>query len=80
VATEKEIRGLKERHSTHLLNQAGVVGVGIEKDEAGGYALAVHVDPSDSESIKRLPDHIEGHRIKYVFSGPFRKLSSTDEA
>ena len=79
MATEQEIRELKERHSPHLLRQAGVVGVGIEKDESsGGYALAVHVDPSNAKAVERLPKQIEGHRIKYVYSGPFRKFSRND--
>ena len=80
MATEQEIREVKRRHSSHLLSQPGVSGVGIEKDEAGEYVLAVHLDTDDPEGRKRLPDEIEGHRVKYVQSGPFRKLPGRDKA
>jgi hypothetical protein len=77
MATEAEIRDLKTRHSSRLLSKPGVAGVGIEKDEAGGYALAVHLDAAGPEALG-LPDEIEGHRVKYVHSGPFQKLPATE--
>jgi hypothetical protein len=77
MATEAEIRDLKTRHSSRLLSKPGVAGVGIEKDDAGGYALAVHLDAADPEALG-LPDEIEGHRVKYVRSGPFQKLPATE--
>jgi len=49
-----------------------VSGVGIEKDDAGDYVLAVHLD--SDEAGKELPAEIEGVPVKYVRSGPFRKL------
>jgi hypothetical protein len=75
MATEQQIRDLKARHSARLLGSRGVSGVGIEKDGEGGYVLAVHLD-DDPESLG-LPAEIEGHRIKYVRSGPFRKFPTT---
>jgi hypothetical protein len=78
MATEHEIRALKSRHSSQLLGRPGVCGVGIEKDEAGGYALAVHLD--DEPEALGLPAEIEGHRIKYVRSGPFRKFPGSDHS
>ena len=74
MATEEEIRQLKRRHSPHLLSHPGVSGVGIEKDDTGGYALAVHLDTDAREALKGLPEEIEGHRVKYIHNGPFRKL------
>jgi len=79
IATEQEIRELKQRHSARLLSQPGVSGVGIEKDDAGEYVLAVHLDSDAPEADKPLPDEIEGYRVKYVKSGPFRKLPVTDK-
>ena len=58
------------------MSQPGVVGVGIEKDESGHYVLAVHLDTDGA--LKKLPDEIEGHRVKYITSGPFRKLADQD--
>lgn len=74
MATEQEIRDLKHRHGAQLLSRPGVSGVGIEKGDAGDYVLAVHVDTDDPEALKDLPDDIEGHAVKYISSGPFRKL------
>jgi len=80
MATEYEVREVKRRHAPHLLKQPGVSGVGVEKDDAGGnYVLAIHLDSDDAEVRKSLPDEIEGHRIKYVYSGPFRKLPSAGQ-
>lgn len=78
IATEQEIRELKHRHSARLLNEPGVSGVGIEKDDAGEYVLAVHLDSDNL--LKALPDEIEGYRVKYIKSGPFRKLPVNDKA
>jgi hypothetical protein len=74
LATEQEIRELKHRHSASLLARPGVSGVGVEKNDSGDYVLAVHVDTDDPEALKQLPEDIEGHAVKYVRSGPFRKL------
>ena len=74
MATEQEIRGLKHRHSASLLARPGVSGVGVEKNDSGDYVLAVHVDTDDPEALKQLPEDIEGHTVKYIRSGPFRKL------
>ncbi len=75
MATEEEIREVKRRHSPNLLRQAGVCGVGVEKDEAGNYVIALHLDTDDPEVRARLPQQIEGYNVKFLFSGPFRKLS-----
>jgi hypothetical protein len=74
VAKEDELRAIKKRHSARLLQQQGVSGVGIEKDETGGPVLVVHLATDDPEIRGRLPDEIEGNRILYRWSGPFRKL------
>ena len=75
MATEQEIRELKHRHSARLLSLPGVSGVGIERDEEGQYLLAVHLD-ADAEAPRDLPPTIEGYPVRYVRSGPFRKLPS----
>jgi hypothetical protein len=76
LATEKEIRELKRRHAPQLLARPGVSGVGVEKGDSGGYVLAVHVDTDDPEALKQLPEEIEGHSVKYIRSGPFRKFTA----
>jgi hypothetical protein len=79
MATEKEIRDLKQRHSLRLLNQPGVCGVGVEKDETGGYVLAIHLNTDDPQILSQLPKEIEGHPLKFLRSGPFRKFAHSEE-
>jgi hypothetical protein len=74
MASEEEVRELKRRHAPELLKQAGVSGVGVERDDAGDYFLAVHLDTDDPAVRSELPDQIEGHRVQYLRSGPFQKL------
>jgi len=75
MATEEEARAIKSRHSPQLLRQPGVCGVGVEKDEAGNFVIAIHLDTDDPEVRARLPQHLEGLRVKAIHSGPFRKFS-----
>ena len=72
MATEQQIREIKQRHGPALMKQAGISGVGIEKDEQGGYVLAVHA--SDPKALASVPEQIEGVPVKRVHSGPFVKL------
>lgn len=73
MSTEDEIRALKRRHSAELLRRPEVSGVGVERDEDGEFVLAVHLNTADPKVIERLPRRIEGYRIRYLHSGPFRK-------
>ena len=74
MASQEELKEVKQRHAPRLLKQRGVSGVGIEKNDAGDFVLVVHLDSDDPEVRKTLPDKIEGHPVRYVQSGPFRKL------
>ena len=74
MASEEEVRQIKRRHASQLLTQPGVCGVGVEKDEAGQFVLAVHLETDDPKVREGLPSQIEGQPVKYVKSGPFRKL------
>jgi hypothetical protein len=75
MSSEEEARAVKRRHSPQLLHQPGVCGVGVEKDEAGNYVIAIHLDTDDPAVRARLPQQIEGYPVKPVLSGPFRKFS-----
>jgi hypothetical protein len=75
IATEDKVREVKRHLSARLLSQPGVSGVGVEKDEDGEYVVAVHLA---EEKPDDLPDEVEGVRVKYIRSGPFRKLQSDD--
>ena len=74
MATEEEAREIKRRHP-ELLESEGVNGVGIERDAAGNYFLAVHVASDDPQITARLPKQVEGLEVRIIIhSGPFRKL------
>ncbi|HEX5271863.1 MAG TPA: hypothetical protein VFW33_15300 [Gemmataceae bacterium] len=74
MTTEEQARAIKRRHSAELLQQPGVCGVGVEKDESGGYVLAVHLESADPAVPSRLPAQIEGLPVRLIPSGPFRKF------
>ena len=76
MATHDEIRLIKDRYSQELLSKRGVAGVGIEKDDGSNYKLVVHL--ADESARKTLPDQLEGHKVHYVASGPFVKLSGKE--
>jgi hypothetical protein len=73
MASEKEVKEIKRRHSARLLEQPGVCGVGVEKDGHGGFVLAVHLDATSSDAGLTVPDSIEGCPVKLIRSGPFTK-------
>jgi hypothetical protein len=74
MPTEEEVSALKRRHSAWFLSQPEVSGIGVEQDEKGNFVLAVHLNTAEAKARERLPDSLEGHRVKYIASGPFRKL------
>jgi len=72
MVSEAQALDIKRRHSARLLDQPGVSGVGVEKDERGEFVLAVHLDPTQPNAAA-IPDSIEGCPVKRIFSGPFSK-------
>jgi hypothetical protein len=70
--TEDEVRAIKQRHSPQLLQQPGVSGVGVQKDEAGEYFIALHMDVDDPAVRERLPKNLEGAPVRLILSGAFR--------
>jgi hypothetical protein len=73
MATLEELKLVKRRHSADLLRRPGVCGVDIEVDPRGKAVLTVHLETDDASVRECLPDEIEGHRVKYVRTGPFEK-------
>ena len=72
MSTEEEIREVKRRHSLDLLGREGVSGVGVEQDD-DDFVLSILLDRDDPDLRASLPERIEGHRVKYRVTGPFRK-------
>jgi hypothetical protein len=71
MPSEEEVTQIKRRHSARLLQEPGVCGVGVEKDGAGQFYLAVHLDGANPEAGGAIPDSIEGAPVKRIQSGPF---------
>ena len=78
MATEDEIRELKRRHGADLLGRPGVSGVGVERDEALGFVLTLHLASDEPALRAGLPAQIEGHPIRYCAGGPYRWLAVED--
>ncbi|MEK6301595.1 MAG: hypothetical protein AABO41_12805 [Acidobacteriota bacterium] len=73
MASEKEVTAIKDRVSFRLLDLPEVSGVGVEKDEAGGFVLAVHLNTDEAGIRKRVLDEVKGGPVRFVVSGPFEK-------
>jgi hypothetical protein len=73
MASEQQVKEIKRKHSAWMLQQPGVCGVGVERDEGGEFVLAVHLDPSLANAGVTIPDSIEGCPVRRVSSGPFTK-------
>lgn len=71
MATEQEVKQVKSRYSARLLQQPGICGVGVDKDEQGNFVLAVHLDATRPDAGATIPDFIEGCPVRRVRSGPF---------
>jgi hypothetical protein len=74
MATEERARAVKRAHSARLLSQPGVSGVGVERDADGEYLLVVHVTPEAAATLTDRPAELDGVPVRWVASGPFRKL------
>ena len=73
MLSEQQVRDIKRKHCRRLLQQPGVSGVGVERDEAGHYVLAVHLDATQPDAGAAVPETIDGCKVARRFSGPFTK-------
>lgn len=71
MPSEAEVTEIKRRHSARLLQQPGVCGLGVEKDDSGNFYLALHLDADNPRAGATVPDSIEGAPVKRIRSGPF---------
>ena len=74
MATERQARAVKRRHSAHLLGMEGVSGVGVERDDAQSYVLAVHLEDEAAAKRLDLPATLDGVPVRTIISGRYRKL------
>ena len=73
--TNVNIKEVLKRHSDKLMAVPGVVGVAEGKSH-GKQCIRIFVIDSSSESLKRLPDNLEGYLVIIEESGKFRALDS----
>jgi hypothetical protein len=76
MATFEELKAVKRRHAAELLRRDGVCGIDIDEDAGGQPFIAVHLDSDDPQVRQQLPDQLEGHKLRFVHTGPIRKQSS----
>ncbi|HEV3051737.1 MAG TPA: hypothetical protein VGX50_15635 [Longimicrobium sp.] len=70
----KDIRTIKRKYSSELMDREGVEGLGIERDEAGSEILVLHISTSDPDVLASLPRELDGHPVHIVQSGVYRRL------
>ena len=73
MASEEEIRRVKERHEMRLLEIPGVQGVGIG-DDGPRTAIKVYVDDPSPDVRERVPGDLEGVPVVIEHSGTFEAL------
>ena len=73
--TQEAASQVKRRHADRLMSLPGVIGVGVEKEEHGGFVLVVHLNPCEPGAEPSIPNEIDDCPVKLVRSGPFRKQS-----
>lgn len=76
MTSERKINELKRRYSLDLLNQKGVSGIGVEKDDNENFVLTIHLNNSSPEAIN-LPSELEKYPVRFIDQGEgFRKLTA----
>ncbi len=73
--TNVNIKEVLKTHTAHLMAVSGVLGV-AEGRTQGKQCIRIFVVDSSSESLRLLPDNIEGYPVIIEESGEFRALDS----
>ncbi|MDD1663255.1 MAG: hypothetical protein LUQ60_05865 [Methanomicrobiales archaeon] len=68
------IQAVKSRHEEHLLSMPGVVSVGIGMGPEGSPVIVVGLDRHRPETIREIPEELEGFRIRVEVIGKVRAL------
>ena len=75
MATKEQAEALKHKLSRRVLRVPGVSGVGIERGtDPDDYEIVVHVEDDNPETRARLEGELDGHPVRIVRSGKFKKL------
>lgn len=66
------IREVKAKHESRLLQQPGVVSVGIGQDEAGREVIVVGLARDESKAAARIPETLDGYPVRIQTVGPIQ--------
>ena len=66
------IQDVRSRHEAELMATPGVVSVGIGLDEDGETVIVVGIDRNRAETQARLPQTIEGYRVRVEVTGTIK--------
>lgn len=66
------IREVKRRHEKFLLSLPGVVSVGIGRGSDGQEEIVVGLVQARAETMHRIPEDLEGHRVRTRITGRLR--------
>jgi hypothetical protein len=77
---EEKVHEVKRRYAGQYLQRPEVSGVGVEKDAAGQYVIAIHVNTQDPRIPEQFPSHLEGIPVRTIYSGPFQAYTSNEIA
>jgi len=65
-------RQVKKRHDDRLMAIPGVVGTGIAQDAKGQPIIEVYVERLTKELSRKVPEELEGVRVRIVETGEFK--------
>jgi hypothetical protein len=76
MATDEELRALKNRHAASLWANPAVCGIDIDEDSRGNPVFTVHLKSDEPSARKGLPAQIEGHQVAYLYN-PIEKQQNS---
>ncbi len=66
------IQEIKRKHEHRLMDQPGVVSVGLGRDADGNPAIIVGMDARRAQEAAELPQALEGYPVITEIVGPIR--------
>ncbi len=68
----RSIQEVKAKYEPELMNRAGVVSVGIGRDDDGKTVIVIGLDGKHPETQDALPKELEGYAVRVEVIGPIR--------
>lgn len=66
------IHEVKARHEKRVLALPGVVSMGIGRAEDGAPTIVVGLDRPRPDTVRRIPQVLEGHPVRVEIVGPLK--------